>query len=131
MAAKRPARPQDRFPSPLDEKRKALAEHERKINEAIERRKRLIEEAPKLKQEQAKQRREELLHRKSRVEKTGANTRAALHDKRHVIDVHTAAIRPGPRLKREQRRGMFTFFVLLAAFACVLAWVYFVLFRVV
>lgn len=125
--AKRPAKPSERSPSPLDEKRKALAEHERKIHDAIERRKRLIEEAPKLKQEQAKQRREELLHRKSRVE-TGANTRAALHDKRHVIDA-TTVIRPRPRLKREQRQGMLTFFVLLAAFACVLVWIYFMLFR--
>ena len=128
MASKRPARQSDRSPSPLDEKRKALAEHERKINDAIERRKRLIEEAPKLKQEQAKQRREELLHRKSRIE-TGANTRAALHDKRHVIDANTATARPRPRLKREQRQGMLTFFVLLAAFACVLVWIYFLLFR--
>ena len=128
MASKRPAKPSDRSPSPLDEKRKALAEHERKIHDAIERRQRLIEEAPKLKQEQAKQRRDELLHRKSRIE-TGANPRGALHDKRHVIDVNAAAVRPRPRLKREQRRGMLTFFVLLAAFACVLTWIYFILFR--
>ena len=125
--AKRPAKSSERSPSPLDEKRKALAEHERKIHDAIERRKRLIEEAPKLKQEQAKQRREELLHRKSRIE-TGANSRGALHDKRHIIDA-TTAIRPQPRLKREQRQGMLTFFVLLAAFACVLVWIYFLLFR--
>lgn len=125
--AKRPSKPKERAPSPLDEKRKALAEHERKINDAIERRKRLIEEAPKLKQEQAKRRREELLHRKSRIE-TGANTRAALFDKRHALDA-TTAVRPRPKLKREQRQGMLTFFVLLAAFACVLVWIYFMLFR--
>ena len=125
--ARRPAKSRERSPSPLDEKRKALAEHERKIKEAIERRNRLIEEAPKLKQEQAKQRREEILKRKSRIE-TGVNTRASLHDKRHIIDA-TTIVRPQPRLKREQRRGMLTFFVLLAAFACVLVWIYFMLFR--
>ncbi|MEO7318340.1 MAG: hypothetical protein ABIZ56_05070 [Chthoniobacteraceae bacterium] len=126
MASKRPAKPKERSSSPLDEKRKALAEHERKINDAIERRKRLIEEAPKLKQEQAKQRREELLKRNSRVE-AGAGARTSLPDKR--FDAHTAAVRPQPRLKREARRGMLTFFVLLAAFACVLTWIYFLLFR--
>ena len=36
---------------------------------------------------------------------------------------------PPPRLKRESRRRMLTFFVLLAAFACVLTWIYFLLFR--
>ena len=124
--AKRPAKPKEHSASPLDEKRKALAEHERKINDAIERRTRLIEAAPKLKQEQAKQRREELLKRNSRVE-TGAGARTSLPDKR--FDAHTAAVRPQPRLKREQRQGMLTFFVLLAAFACVLVWIYFTLFR--
>lgn len=123
--AKRPAKPKERSASPLDEKRKALAEHERKIVDAIERRKRLIEEAPKLKQEQARQRREELLKRNSRVE-TGASARTSLPDKRFDA---TTAIRPRPRLKREQRQGMLTFFVLLVAFACVLVWIYFTLFR--
>ena len=33
------------------------------------------------------------------------------------------------RLKLEQRRGMLTFFVLLAAFAGVIAWIYFSLLR--
>ena len=127
MASKRPAKKTDPSASPLDEKRKALLEHERKVNEQIAKRQRLIEEAPKLKQEQAKQRRDEILNRKSRVE-PGANGRAALHDKRHIIDAHTAAARPGPRLKREQRRGMLTFFVLLVVFACALAWIYFTLF---
>ena len=123
--AKRPAKPKEHSASPLDEKRKALAEHERKINDAIERRTRLIEAAPKLKQEQAKQRREELLKRNSRVE-TGAGARTSLPDKR--FDATTTS-RPRPRLKREQRQGMLTFFVLLVAVACVLVWIYFTLFR--
>jgi hypothetical protein len=122
MASKRPGKKNEASPSPLDEKRRALLEHERKINEEIERRTRLIADAPKIKQEQAKRRRDEILNRKSRVE-TGSNTRAALHDKRHVFDANAATVRPGPRLKREQRRGMLTFFVLLVVFACVIAWI--------
>ena len=128
MASKRPAKKKEASPSPLDEKRRALLEHERQLKEKIARRERLIEEAPKLKQEQAKIRREEMLKKSERGE-PGAKARTALHDKRHVFDAHTAAARPGPRLKREQRRGMLTFFVLLAGFACVLAWIYFTLFR--
>ena len=126
---KRPGKKKEIPASPLDEKRKALLEHERKIQEQIARRERLIKEAPMIAQEEARRRREELMKRKSRVE-TAPNARAALPDKRHVYDARTAVIpRPGPRLKREQRRGMFTFFVLLAGFACVLAWIYFTLFR--
>lgn len=128
MASKRPAKKKDASYSPLDEKRKALLDHERKINEEIERRKRLIEDAPKIKQAQAKQRREEILTRKSRVE-TGAGARSVVQDKRHIFDANAAAVRPRPRLKREQRRGMLTFFVLLGVFACALAWIYFTLFR--
>ena len=129
MASKRPGKKKDIPASPIDEKRKALLEHERKINEQIARRERLIKDAPMIAQEEAKRRREELMKRKSRVE-TAPNARAALPDKRHVYDARTAAMaRPGPRLKREQRRGMFTFFVILAGFACVLAWIYLTLFR--
>lgn len=129
MASKRPGKKKDDAASPIDEKRKALLEYERKIAEQIARRERLIKDAPMIAQEEARRRREELMKRKSRVE-TAPNARAALHDKRHVYDARTAAVpRPGPRLKREQRRGMLTFFVLLAGFACVLAWIYLTLFR--
>ena len=129
MASKRPGKKKVISASPIDEKRKALLEHERKINEQIAHRERLIKDAPMIAQEQAKRRREELMKRKSRVE-TAPNTRVALPDKRHVYDARTAAMaRPAPRLKREERRGMFTFFVILACFACVLAWIYLTLFR--
>ncbi len=124
--AKRAGKPKDASASPLDEKRRALLDHERKLKEQIAKRENLIREAPKLKQEQAKQRRDELLKRKARVE-PGNTARTSLPDKR--FDTHTATIRPGPRLKREERRGMLTFFVLLAGFACVIVWIYFTLFR--
>jgi hypothetical protein len=128
MASKQPGKKKDAPASPLDAKRKALLEHERKIAEQIARRERLIEEAPKLAKEQAKLRREEIVRRASRVE-AGSNTRAALPDPRHAYEAQTITAGRGRRLKREQRRGMLTFFVLLAAFGCILAWVYFTLFR--
>ena len=128
MASKRPGKSNETPSSPLDAKRKALLEHERKIAEQIARRERLIEEAPKLAREQAKVRREEIVRRAARVE-AGPSARAALPDPRHTYEAHTATAGRGRRLKRERRRGMLTFFVLLAAFACVLVWIYFILFR--
>ena len=128
MASKRPGKKSEPSASPLDAKRKALLEHERKIAEQIARRERLIEEAPKLAKEQARLRREEIVRRASRVE-AGPNTRASLPDPRHTYELHTATAGRGRRLKREQRRGMLTFFVLLAAFAAVIAWIYFSLLR--
>ena len=128
MASKRPGKKSEPPASPLDAKRKALLEHERKIAEQIARRERLIAEAPKLAKEQAKLRREEIVRRASRVE-AGPNARAALPDPRHTYELHTATAGRGRRLKREQRRGMLTFFVLLAAFAAVIAWIYFSLLR--
>ena len=130
MASKKPGKGKNGSGSgsPLDAKRKALMEHERKIAEQIARRERLIEEAPKLAKEQAKKRREEIVKRASRVE-AGITARAALPDPRFAYEAQTVTIGRGRRLKREQRRGMLTFFVLLAAFGCVVAWVYFTLFR--
>ena len=128
MASKQPGKKKDTSGSPLDAKRKALLEHERKIAEQIAKRERLIEEAPKLAKEQARKRREEIVKRASRVE-AGSNARAALPDPRYAYEAQTVVIGRGRRLKREQRRGMLTFFVLLAAFGCALAWIYFSLFR--
>ena len=128
MASKRPGKKDETPSSPLEAKKKALLEHERKIAEQIARRERLIEEAPKLAREQAKLRREEIVRRASRVE-AGPNARASLPDPRHTYEAQTATAGRGRRLKREQRRGMLTFFVLLAAFAGVLAWIYFSLLR--
>ena len=128
MASKQPGKKKDASGSPLDAKRKALLEHEKKVAEQIAKRERLIEEAPKLAKEQAKKRREEIVKRASRVE-SGSNARAALPDPRFAYEMQPAAMGRGRRLKREQRRGMLTIFVLLVTFACVHAWLYFSLFR--
>ena len=73
MASKRPGKKKDDAASPIDEKRKALLEHERKIAEQIARRERLIKDAPMIAQEEARRRREELMKRKSRVETAQIN----------------------------------------------------------
>ena len=128
MASKRPRKEKDTPSSPLDAKRRALAEQERKLREEIERRQRLIEEAPKIAREQEKRRREAIINRASRVEGNG-NTRTALPDPRYAYEAQIATVGRGRRLKREQRRGMLTFFILLATFGAVVAWIYFSLIR--
>jgi hypothetical protein len=124
MASKRPAKKGETPGSPLDARRNALAEQERKLQEEIARRQRLIEEAPKIAKDQEKRRREELVARASRTE-ARFGTRAALQDPRYGYEAQIATAGRGRRLKREQRRGMFTFFVLLLTFAGVVAWLYF------
>ncbi|HZJ15538.1 MAG TPA: hypothetical protein VFD27_10830, partial [Chthoniobacteraceae bacterium] len=81
MASKRPGKRNDPPASPLDAKRRALAEQERKVQEEIARRQRLIDEAPQIAREQEKRRREELVARASRTEPR-LGTRAALQDPR-------------------------------------------------
>lgn len=123
MASKRPSKKQDTSSSPLDRKKVALAEEERRLHEEILRRQRLIEEAPRIAKEQEKRRREELLARASRTE-ARFGPRAALQDPRYAYEAQIATTGRGRKLKREQRRGMFTFFVLLITFVGVAAWLY-------
>ena len=111
-------------PSPLEAKRRALAEQERKLDEEIRRRQRLIEQAPKIKEQKEKLRREELIARAARTE-VRFGTRAALQDPRYAYEAQLATGGRERRLKREQRRGMFTFFVLLLVLAGVFTWLYF------
>jgi len=128
MASKHPGKRNDPPASPLDARRRALAEQERKLQEEIARRERLIDEAPKIAREQEKRRREELVARASRTE-ARFGTHAALQDPRFTYDAQIATVGPRRRLKRERHRGMFTFFVLLLTFAGIVAWIYFSLFR--
>ena len=125
---KRPAKNAEPGSTPLDAKRRALAEEERKLQEAIAKRQRLIEDAPKIAEEQAKLRREELLARAARTE-ARFGPRAALQDPRHAYEASTIALGRSRRLKRERRHGMFTFFVLLLALVGVCLWFYFTVLR--
>ena len=127
MASKRPVKRNNAPASPLEAKRLALAQQERKVAEEIARRQRLIEEAPKIAKEREKRQREELIARASRTEARFG--RAALQDPRFPYQAQVAVAGHGRRLKRERRRGMLTFFVLLLTLAAVVAWLYFSLLR--
>ena len=108
--------------SPLDAKKRALAEQQAKLLADMEAQKRLIDEAPKRAAEQKKRRREELINRASRTDRFSAN--GALPDPRHAFHLQEGKPLPARKLRKHRRQGMWTFFVLCAILFGVLYWVY-------
>jgi hypothetical protein len=111
--------------SPLDEKARALAEKQQKLQAEIERNQRLIENAPKIRKEQERVRREELIKRASRTD-ARRGSRVALQDPRYGFELNAAMPARQKSLRAERQRGRFLFFVLLCAFAAVIYWAYFI-----
>lgn len=110
--------------SSLDAKRLALEEEQRRIEKEIAQRKDLIERAPEIAREQERKQRDQFVAKASHVG-AGNKNHASLPDRRHVgYNVETATARPGRRLKRERRRGMATFFMLLLTLLAIIAWIY-------
>ena len=122
MGRKPPPKRSDGPGSPLDAQRRALAEEEARIQSEIERKKRLIAEAPQRAADALKRKQEEFIHRASRNDSHFASS--ALHDPRHLPLNPGTPVR-GRKLRKHRRQGMWTFFVLCAIFAGVLAWVYY------
>jgi len=114
--------------SPLDAQKRALAEQEARLQAEIERKKRLIEEAPKIAAAQARARREELVKRASRTEARFGSP-GALMDPRHGYEANVGAAVRSRKLRKHQRQGMWTFFVLCAILKGVLLWVYYTVFK--
>ena len=108
--------------SPLDAKKRALAEQAAKVQADMEAQRRLIEEAPIRAAEQKKRRREELITRASRTDRFGAG--GALPDPRHSFNLQGEAPLPARKLRKHRRQGMWTFFVLCVIFLGVLFWIY-------
>jgi hypothetical protein len=108
--------------SPLDARKRALAEEQARLQAQMETQRRLIEEAPKRAAEEKKRRQEELIKRASRTDRFG--TGGSLPDPRHPF--HLQDVRPPParKLRKHRRQGMWTFFVLCAVLLGVLFWVY-------
>jgi hypothetical protein len=125
MAQKRQPKPAQKLSTPLDAKKRELADQENQIRAEMERKKRLIEEAPRLAEELQKRRREEHLRRKSRGVSLGS---PALSDPRYLEATTTS---PLPRLRKDRHQGMFMFFVLFVTLLAVLYWVYMRILRVV
>lgn len=128
MGRKPPPKRSDGPGSPLDAKRRALAEEQAKITAEIEHKKQLIEEAPRRAAEAIKRQQEEFVRRAARNDNR-FGTPSALHDPRHVVPLNPGAPVRGRKLRKHRRQGMWTFFVLCAIFAGVLAWVYYTVFK--
>jgi hypothetical protein len=109
--------------SPLDERRRSLAEEEAKLREQMEQNQKLIEDAPKIARERARQRREELITRATRTD-ARPGSKAALIDRR-FYEVNVAAPAQHRRLRAERRQGRLTFFLLLIVFSGVIFWLYY------
>jgi hypothetical protein len=109
--------------SPLEARKRALAEQQAKLQADMEAQKRLIEEAPKRVAEEKKRRQEELIKRASRTDRFG--TGGALPDPRHSFHLQQEGKPlPARKLRKHRRQGMWTFFVLCAILLGVLFWVY-------
>lgn len=134
MAAERkPKRPTRRTDSPsgtpLDAEKRRLQEEAARLQAEMERKKRLIAEAPKLKERAERQRREELVRRRSTTDVRFGRPEA-LVDPRYTLEANVGAVAvQGRRLRKHQRQGMWTFFMLCVVLAGVLYWVYAVVIR--
>ncbi len=108
--------------SPLESKKRALAEQQAKLQADMETQKRLIEEAPKRAAAENKRRREELIKRASRTDRFNAS--GSLPDPRHPFHLQEGKPLPARKLRKHRRQGMWTFFFLCALLLAVLFWVY-------
>jgi hypothetical protein len=115
-------------PTPLDEKARALAEAQAKLEQEIARHQQVIQEAPKRAKEIQQRRREELINRASRTE-ARPGSRVALPDRRYSeLNAGVATARPRG-LRAERRRGRLMFFVLLLTFSGLVYWLYYTVTR--
>ena len=125
----KPKNKRDKPASPLDARKRQLAEREEQIQAEMARHKRLIEEAPRLAEEQKKQQREEYLRRMSRTEARYGRRGPTLHDPRFPYELNVAAAARQKTLRKDRNQGMLTFFVLCIILAMVLCWLYYTVIR--
>jgi len=123
MAPKR--RPQDKgkSPTPLDEKARALADAQAKLEAEIARQQQVIQEAPQRAKEIQQRRRDELINRASRTE-ARPGSRVALPDRR-FSELNVAVPVRQKGLRAERRRGRLMFFVLFVTFCGLVYWLYY------
>ena len=110
--------------SPLEVKKREIAETEAKTRKAIEQCKKVIAEAPLRAEKIARARREEVIARASHTTGRRENP-AALHDRWRTLEVNTATPVRHQRLRSERRQGRRLFFLLLLALAGVAYWLYY------
>lgn len=117
-------------PSPLDAKKRELAEKDARIKAEIARRQKLIEEAPRIAAEQRRHQREEFVRHISRTEaRFGTRGNPTLADPRFPYELNVSVAAKEKTLRKDRNQGMLKFFVLCLILAGVLCWVYFVVIR--
>ena len=99
--------------SPLEAKKREIAEREAKTLEEIEKCKKLIQEAPQRAEKMAKAQRDELISRAARTETRRGNP-VALHDYRRTFDANIPQPARHRSLRAERRQGRLLFFALLS-----------------
>jgi hypothetical protein len=123
MAPKRRPQGKEKNPTPLDEKARALADAQAKLEAEIARQQKVITEAPQRAKEIQQRRRDELITRASRTD-ARPGSRVALPDRRYSeLNVAVPARQRG--LRAERRRGRLMFFVLLMTFCGLVYWLYY------
>ncbi len=123
MAEKRRPQGNSKTPTPLDEKARALAEAQTKLEAEIARQQQVIKEAPQRAKEIQLRRRDELINRASRTE-ARPGSRAALPDRRYSeLNVAVPVRQKG--LRSERRRGRLMFFVLFLTLCGLVYWLYY------
>jgi hypothetical protein len=129
MASRKPGRHSQACDNPLEAQKRLLEEKAARIKADLEQNKRLIERAPKLKERAEKIRQEEFVKRRSATDVRFGRP-GSLEDPRHGfrVDVGVAAVKER-QLRRDQNRGMLTFFMLCAVLCGVVYWVYAVVIR--
>jgi hypothetical protein len=124
MAQKRRKPGKDKGPTPLDEKARALAEAQAKLEMEIANKQKFIQEAPERAKEIERRRREELINRASRTE-ARPGSRVALHDPRFGYELNPGLPARQKALRSERRKGRLLFFVLLFVLGIVAFWAYY------
>lgn len=125
MAPKRRPEGNDKKkPTPLDEKARALAEAQAKLEAEIARQQQVIQEAPQRAKEIQQRRRDELINRASRTE-ARPGSRTALPDRR--FSELNLGMPPARQrgLRSERRRGRLMFFVLFVTLCGLVYWLYY------
>ena len=105
--------------SPLERKRQALREKERKLREHQATLERILQEAPQRREEQKKRRREEF------VRKSRANSSTVPLEKQIILTSNMGGASQGQQkpLRSEKRSGLWLFLTLVAMLTGAMLWV--------
>jgi len=125
MAARRTAKSNPTppsSPSPLEAKKRQLAEQEAALKAAEARYTKLIADAPRIAEARKKKQQDEYVRRVSRAPEARGASR--LHDPRFPYELNVSTAVQRKTLRKDRHRGMVTFFALCFVLALVLWWVY-------